>query len=49
MYPLPKYDECYHVIIFPSDVILIFERSEIFQIQMKFLSHLTLPKSSLLS
>lgn len=53
VYPLPKYNECYHVVKFPSDVILIFERGEIFQIQIKFrfpfLPHPTLPWRSPLS
>lgn len=53
VYPLPKYSECYHVVKFPSDVILIFERDEIFQIQIKFclpfLAHPALPKRSPLS
>lgn len=37
VYPLPKYNECYHVVKFPSDVILIFERDEIFSDSNKIL------------
>ena len=53
VYPLPKYNECHHAVIFPSGVILIFERDENFQVQIKFrfpfLSHPTLPRRSALS